>query len=654
MNFEPDVIWLHFSSDLIIALSYFSIPIALVFFARRRQDLAFNWMFLLFALFIILCGTTHLFGVWALWQPLYRLDGVVKSVTAVASAATAVLLWRLMPHALALPGPAELSRRKEELERLVEERTAELTRTNQALAREQAVLDGFLQAAPIGMGFWGNDMRLQRLNAALAAMHGMPAEAQLGRRVEEALPTLWPVVEPLHRRAQGGETIHQAGVSGETPAHPGEERHWLASYYPVRTVDGAAIGVGAVVLDVTDAKRAERERERLLSEAEAANRIKDEFLATLSHELRTPLNAIVGWTKILRMGKVGGDVEEGLEIIDRNAKAQAQLIEDLLDISRITSGKLGLEVQRVDLVEVIEGALDAVMPAAKAREVRLGKVLDTHAGPVSGDPTRLQQVVWNLLANAVKFTPKGGSVQVLLERVDSHVEIRVTDTGVGIHPDFLPMVFDRFRQADGSTTRRHGGLGLGLSIVKQLVEMHGGSVRVESPGEGRGATFTVALPISVVRPERLDKAASTWPGRGDAGAPDEGHSLSGLLILVVDDEPDARVLMKRVLKDRGAGVEAAGSVREALAFVEEVRPDVLISDIGMPGEDGYDLIRQVRDRLSAKELPAAALTAFARPEDRVRAMLAGFQVHMAKPVDPHELVAVVASLAARTGGGERL
>jgi CheY-like chemotaxis protein len=276
-------------------------------------------------------------------------------------------------------------------------------------------------------------------------------------------------------------------------------------------------------------------------------------------------------------------------------------------------------------------------------------VLDSLAGPVSGDANRLQQVVWNLLTNAVKFTPRGGTVQVLLERVNSHLEVSVIDSGQGIAPDFLPHVFDRFRQADGSTTRRHGGLGLGLSIVKHLVEMHGGSVRAKSPGEGQGATFVVALPIIVVHPEAAHRVRPKDPGADEPDDDCAGSDLDGLRVLVVDDEPDARSLMRRVLRHCGATVEAAGSVPEALALVESFRPDVIVSDVGMPDQDGYDFMRQVRARYSAKAIPAAALTAFARAEDRMRAMRAGFQVHLAKPVNPEELVAVVATLAARTG-----
>jgi CheY-like chemotaxis protein/two-component sensor histidine kinase len=297
----------------------------------------------------------------------------------------------------------------------------------------------------------------------------------------------------------------------------------------------------------------------------------------------------------------------------------------LLDVSRIISGKLRLDVQKVAPAEVIEAALASVMPAADAREIRIHKVLDHRAGPVAGDPARLQQVIWNLLSNAVKFTPKGGRVQVLLERVNSHIEISVSDTGQGIRPEFLPHVFDRFRQADGSTTRRHGGLGLGLSIVRQLVELHGGTVRAKSPGEGQGATFIVALPLAILReipPEALDPKPVQDAESGDCPA-----MLNGVNVLVVDDEPDARRLMEQILTNCEAEVRSASSADAAMEAIQERCPDVLISDIGMPGNDGYDLIRRLRTRdYSAKDLPAVALTAFARSEDRRRAMLELFIV----------------------------
>jgi signal transduction histidine kinase/CheY-like chemotaxis protein len=420
----------------------------------------------------------------------------------------------------------------------------------------------------------------------------------------------------------------------------------------------AAVGIdNARLYDA--ARRAAKEREELLSrersaraEAERMSELKDEFLANLSHELRTPLNAILGWAQMLRSDKRNeADLAKGLETIERNARVQTQLVEDLLDMSRILSGKVRLDVQAIEPLGFIEAALDTLRPAAAAKGIRLESLLDSTAGPISGDPNRMQQVMWNLLSNAIKFTARGGKVQVLLERVNSHIEISVADTGAGIRPDFLPFVFDRFRQADASTTRRHGGLGLGLSIVKHLVELHGGSVRAHSPGEGAGATFTVHLPLIVVH--RSPHAQTRQHPRSAASAAaDFGViDLSGVRVLVVDDEPDARELIQRVLLDCEADVITAGGADEALLLIPQHKPHLLVSDIGMPEVDGYELLRRVRalERESGGRIPAVALTAFARSEDRTRALRAGFLVHVAKPVDPSELVATVASVLGHTG-----
>lgn len=397
------------------------------------------------------------------------------------------------------------------------------------------------------------------------------------------------------------------------------------------------------------------EAERLArADAERASLMKDDFLATLSHELRTPLNAILGWATILAEGTLAGDdLRSGLLTIERNARAQTKIIEDLLDMSRIISGKVRLEVQTVVLAEILEAAVESVRPAATAKNVRLRSVLDPEAGPVNGDPNRLQQVFFNLLTNAIKFTHKGGQVQVFLQRINSQVEITVADSGEGIAAEFLPHVFERFRQADASTTRRHGGLGLGLAIVKQLVELHGGAVRVTSPGEGRGATFTIELPLSAAHPVHEEGAQERrHPDAHSKHLTDADRArLRGIRILAVDDEPDARALVKRLLEDRGAIVTTAASADEAMASIAVERPDVVISDIGMPQEDGYSLIHKIRalppDR--GGDMPAVALTAYARTEDRVRAMHAGFQTHLVKPVEATELIAVVASLAKRIG-----
>lgn len=427
--------------------------------------------------------------------------------------------------------------------------------------------------------------------------------------------------------------------------------------------EGRIIGTLTIIEDVTErvAREAELQaqieaRSRLLSseklarnEAERANRLKDEFLATISHEIRNPLNAILGWAHMLRLGKLTPpNTERAIETIYRNAKSQAQLVADLLDVSRIISGKLQLDVRPVDLLSIINAAIDSIRPAADAKDIRLQAVLDPAAGQIHGDGDRLQQIVWNLLTNAVKFTPKGGRIQVKLQRIDSHVEIVVSDSGVGISNDFLPYVFDRFRQADASTTRIHGGLGLGLSIVHQLVDLHGGSVSVASEGEGKGATFTISLPFGVTSSEKEGEPAN--PVSTDEVNTLEGlPSLAGLKVLVVDDEADTRELIREVLKECNAEVILSRSAAEALEALEQYQPDILISDLGMPDEDGYSLISKIRALPAERggHIPAAALTAYARAEDRMRVLRSGFQFHLPKPVDSAELVTVVASLAGR-------
>jgi PAS domain S-box-containing protein len=425
----------------------------------------------------------------------------------------------------------------------------------------------------------------------------------------------------------------------------------------LRDKDGSLRGFGKVTRDLTERKQAEEQRLQLAreqvarSEAEAASRAKDEFLATISHELRTPLNAILGWGRMLRNTRLNEEsFIRGLDTIERNAKLQAQLIDDLLDVSRIISGKLRLTVMPVELPPIIEAAVDSIRPAADAKGIRLHMLLDSHAGLISGDPDRLQQVVWNLLSNAVKFTAKQGRIQVRLQRINSHVDITVSDSGRGISPGFLPYVFDRFRQADSSISRMHGGLGLGLAIVRHLVELHGGTVQAQSPGEGLGATFTVQLPIIIAHSSGRFAMDADEMDASKVGAErrlDPSPSLEGLNILVVDDEPDARNLLAVILTERQAEVTAVASPAEAYETLEWLRPDLIISDIGMPGEDGYTFIRNVRVREARERQgwkPAIALTAHARVEDRLRALSAGYQAHVAKPVEPAELVAVIASL----------
>ena len=436
--------------------------------------------------------------------------------------------------------------------------------------------------------------------------------------------------------------------------HDGEWRWVIDTAVPLfEGPNGTFSGYIGSCIDITEFRHAASEREQLLhserlarNEAERLGRMKDEFLATLSHELRTPLNAILGWATLLRRLDAGSiDHLKGLETIERNARAQAQIIGDLLDMSRIISGKVQLDVQPVNLHEVISAGLDAVRPSAEAKRLSIRTTLDSKVGLVRGDANRLQQVLWNLLTNAVKFTPAGGRVDILLERVNSHVEISVEDSGIGIKPEFLAFVFDRFRQADASITRRHGGLGLGLSIVKHLVELHGGSVRVKSPGEGQGSTFIVALPISAARSD--DSAHHERPAFAEIDLFSVAlPSLAGISVLIVDDEPDARALVGRLVEERGASAVVTSSAPEALEALAKQRVDILVSDIGMPDFDGYELIQRIRafEKHPLRNLPAIALTAYARSDDRQRALLAGYQMHLAKPIEPRELIAGIASL----------
>jgi signal transduction histidine kinase/ActR/RegA family two-component response regulator len=399
-----------------------------------------------------------------------------------------------------------------------------------------------------------------------------------------------------------------------------------------------------------EAEYAAAENENLYRQAEDSSRLKDEFLATISHELRTPLTAILGWARMLRSHQLSDeDYAKALETIERNAHAQAQLIDDLLDVSRIITGKLRMDVRPSNPNAFIEAAIAAVTPAAVAKGVRIQKILDTGVVSVPGDPVRLQQIVWNLLSNAIKFTPRGGRVQLRLERVNSHIEIVISDTGQGITEDFLPYVFDRFRQADQRTSRQHGGMGLGLAIVRHLVELHGGSVQAASAGQGQGATLTVRLPVAPVYgfDSEVDRVHPT--ARDLLPETECTERLDGLRILVVDDEPDARELLKAGLNKCGADVVVAGSAAEALEAIEANIPEVLISDIGMPGKDGYEMIQHLRTLPPEHggKIPAIALTAYARVEDRMQALRAGYHMHVPKPVEIAELVAVVASLVKR-------
>ncbi|MBC7970768.1 MAG: PAS domain S-box protein [Verrucomicrobia bacterium] len=820
---KPSLVWLHLVSDSLIALAYYSIPLTLFYFVRKRQDLPFSWIFLLFATFIVSCGTTHILEIWTLWYPTYWLSGGVKAITAIVSLLTAYMLVPLVPQALALPSPAqleqanqalqtqiqrrshietELRQAQNQLEQRVQERTAALIHANEQLQHEisdRKAIEAELRKREErfstlfnGMEDWVlvyhltpdhqpgqlievNEQACQRLgytrqelltmsvvdliapsnhssqssierllvenhivvesvhrtktdqqmpvevSATMFTLNGLPtvqaicrditerkqtevAIASLNRdlqnRVDE-LQTLFEVIPvgiamsndlefqqirtnpefarilgtapesnaswtpppgstaPTYKIFQHGQEltpaetpIRYAGLHGislkgvEIDILRGDGTLFNLYGYasPLRNEQGQPRGSVGAFLDITDRKRTEAEREQLLEreriareQAEAANRIKDEFLAVLSHELRTPLNPIIGWIQLLRKGTLDQPTTAiALETIERNAKLQTQLIEDLLDISRILQGKLALKLDAVDLAATIEAAKETVRLAAESKSIAIQTELEPTARSLLGDANRLQQVIWNLLSNAVKFTPPEGQVHIALAYSATEAQITVQDTGKGIAPAFLPFVFETFRQADGTITRTFGGLGLGLAIVRQIVELHGGTVLAESAGEGLGATFSVRLPLR----------ATALPMSQSCELVDQPLSLQAVRVLVVDDETDTRELLTFILEQAGAKVTAVSSAAAALAALLETMPDVVLSDIGMAEMNGYSLMRQIRSLRPEQSghIPAIALTAYAGEYNQRQAIVAGFQQHLSKPVEPEALVKAIAQL----------
>jgi PAS domain S-box-containing protein len=579
-----------------------------------------------------------------------RITGPIRALT---SAAKAFGERGEMPER-APAGVAEIEEVRQafvEAATLVRNRAEEAARGQTAARRLAAIVESSDDAI-VGKTL---DGIITSWNPAAVRMYGYTEAEAVGQSITLIVPSdrLDEEAEVLRRLRRGEAIDHFETVRVRKD---GRRLEVALTVSPIRDGSGRIVGASKIARDVTEQKRAEAERAGLLEreqaarlEAEAANRAKDEFLAVLSHELRTPLNAVYGWAQMLRAGELGEQQRaRAVETIARNANAQLQLIDDLLDVSRVVTGKMRLDVRPVDLRPVVEAALDAVRPAAASKDIRLQSVLDPRAGPITGDPNRLQQVIWNLLMNAVKFTPKGGRVQVHLQRVNSHVEIVVSDTGEGIAASVLPFVFERFRQGDSSSTRAHSGLGLGLAVVKHLVELHGGTVSAQSPGQGQGATFIVKLPLPIA-----EISAGTVPRLHPTAASVDGAStgvrLDRLRVLVVDDDLDALDLVSAILAKAGAEVRMCRSAAEGLEQLRQWRPDILVSDIEMPGEDGYSLIRKVRalDAVEGGKTPAVALTAYGRTEDRVRSLTAGYSMHVAKPVDPGEFTTIIASLAGR-------
>ncbi|WP_175586783.1 hybrid sensor histidine kinase/response regulator [Nostoc sp. UIC 10630] len=678
---QTNLVWLHILSDAFIALAYYSIPATLFYFVRKRQDLPFDWIFLLFSAFIVACGTTHLIEIWTLWHPTYWVSGFVKAVTAMISVITAVQLVSLVPQALALPSPAQLEQANQELqtqiaerlrvekelrkyqnhlEEMVAIRTNEITKTNEQLQQEilerQRILEVLRQseeryrylAEAIPQLVWTTDANgeCDFFNQNWCEYTGLTLKQSLGSGWLAALhPDDIQNADEVWSNAVKNGTIYNNEYRFKR-AFDGSYRWQLARALPLKDEQGIVVKWFGTCTDIHEQKQILEERAHLLeleqiarAKAETANRIKDEFLAILSHELRTPLNAILGWSKLLQSRRLDqAKTSEALATIERNANLQVQLIEDLLDISRILQGKLTLNITKINLESTILSSIETMRLAAETKLLEVSTVFEPDVGQVMGDSTRLQQVVWNLLSNALKFTPKGGKIEVRLEQADGYAQIIVSDTGKGISPEFLPFVFDYFRQADSTSTRNFGGLGLGLAIVRNIVEIHGGIVKAKSEGEGKGAIFTVSLPL-------LPDESRSITDKQNYAVPLTSNSLplTGIRVLVVDDDTDSRDFVAFVLEEDGAFVIAVSSAYEALQTLALVKPDVLVSDISMPEMDGYMLIHQVRTLTPEQggQIPAIALTAFARNDDQQEALKAGFQMHLSKPVNPEELIAAI-------------
>ncbi|WP_095992360.1 response regulator [Cystobacter fuscus] len=566
---------------------------------------------------------------------------------------------------------AALRRIQDELEQRVQVRTTDLAcanttlkaeiadrqRVEEALRESQCLLQAIIDNSTAVISVKDVEGRYLLTNRRFLTLFHLTRESVLGKTDYDLFPKAnADAFRALDQRVAATRTALEAE---ELMPQDDGLHTYISIKCPLQDGSGWPYAICGISTDITERKRIEEEREVLLAseraargEIERASRLKDEFLTTLSHELRTPLTSILGWAQLLlSRHPLTQDLRRGLETIARNARAQAQLIDDLLDMSRIVSGRMRLDVRVVDPAAVLEAVVESLKPAAEAKAIQLEQALDPLVGQLMVDPNRLQQIVWNLVNNAIKFTPQGGRVKVALSQQGPHVQLTVSDTGIGIEPEFLPHVFEPFRQADASSTRQHGGLGMGLAIVLSLVELHGGTVEVASAGKGLGASFTVKLPREAIHIGARAGRATMAPRRqASSNLSNRLVDLEGVRVLVVDDEPDTRQLIESLLAEHHAEVRTVCSAAEALVEFARFHPMVLVSDIGMPEEDGYSLIQKVR-RLPQEQggaVPALALTAFARPEDRTRALLAGYQMHLAKPVEPLELMTYVASLVGRT------
>ncbi|PSB18352.1 PAS domain S-box protein [Phormidesmis priestleyi ULC007] len=517
----------------------------------------------------------------------------------------------------------------------------ERQRSEETARQQFAEIEAIYTAAPIGLCFINTDFKFVRINERLAEINGLPVSEHIGRTLREVVPEMVDQLEPIYRQViESGKPILDLEVSGINRAQPGVERHWLVSYYPQKDTDDRVFGINVMVLEITDRKQAETERGQLLreaqaarEEAEAANRSKDELLMIVAHELRSPLNSIFGWARLLQTKPSDqATLTRALQSIERSAKTQSQLIEDLLDISRMVQGNLRMDRVLVNLPFVIEAAIDMIRPLAESKQIQIKSNIDHAANEVLGDSNRLQQVIWNLLTNAIKFTPENGQVEITLTQKDSQAEICVKDTGKGINANFLPYVFDRFRQAQTNVPRSQDGLGLGLAIVRELIELHNGTIQAESQGDAQGATFTARLPL----------VNCCLPLSDPQNGASEGFDQ--LQILVVDDEPDSLEFVKFLLENEGATITTATSADEAIAAFQQLTPTLIISDIAMPLKDGYEMLREIRALEAGHNVPAIALTAYVDEDVRQQAFAAGYQIHLPKPLDIGQLIEAIGAL----------
>jgi len=639
---SPEMVWTQVSANLLIGVAYAAIATTLAILVRKIRNIPFAWVYLAFGTFILSCGLTHLFDVITVWHPIYWADAGVRVVTATASVATAVLIVPQVPKAVSFAEAARLSidrgRQLEAAHLALEKAHERLAEREREAQRRASTSEGQFRSLVETMPqlSWISDaqgettfrnkrwqeytgLTLQPGDVGWLAVHHPDTAEQVEVGWAEALKSKKPFeVEALFRRADG------------------VYRWFLLRAIALLDDAGNVLSWMGTCTDIHDQKL-------LREEALHTARMKDEFLATVSHELRTPLNAILGWSRVLLNGSLGPEQrDKAVASVERNAVAQARLVDDLLDVSRMISGKMRIEPALMNPADAVEAALDAVRPAALAKGVELSAEIDRSAGTVLADSGRVQQIIWNLTGNAVKFTKKGGHVRVRVARVDSQIEILVADDGAGIKREFLKQLFQRFTQEDGSIGRSHGGLGLGLAISKHLAELHGGEIRVESPGPDQGATFTVCLPLADAG---VDAKSESRPAIQAPSAVADEHGLRGLRLLLVEDDIDSSEVVSAILEDSGIQVTSAANVEVALEVLHRQTIDVILSDVGLPGQDGYAFIRAVRSISSLSGIPAAALTAYAHAEDRRRALDAGFQLHLRKPFDQRELFSAISDLA---------